>query len=63
MDPVWISCTLPMDVAFGEYDAVVIVTNHRAIDYERLLRESKLVVDTRDALRSVPGDKSKVVRL
>ena len=31
--------------------------------YERLLRESKLVVDTRDALRSVPGDKSKVVRL
>jgi hypothetical protein len=34
-----------------------------AYTHERLLRESKLVVDTRDALRSVPGDKSKVVRL
>lgn len=55
--------SVPLDVAFGEYDAVVIVTDHKAVDYARLLREAKLVVDTRDALRHVEGDRSKIVRL
>ena len=55
--------SMPIDVAYGEYDAVVIITDHKAIDYARLLRESKLVIDTRDALRRIEGDKSKVVRL
>jgi len=55
--------SVPVDVAYGEYDAVVIVTDHKAIDYTRLLQEAKLVVDTRDALRNVEGDKTKVVRL
>ncbi len=53
----------PNTVAYGEYDAVVIVTDHGAVDYARLLREAKLVVDTRDALRLFEGDKTKVVRL
>lgn len=30
-------------------DAVVIVTDHSAIDYEMILRHAKLVVDTRNA--------------
>jgi UDP-N-acetyl-D-glucosamine dehydrogenase len=50
-------------VRYGDYDAVVIVTDHSDVDYARMLREAKLVVDTRDALRSVEGDKAKVVRL
>ncbi|MDI1483703.1 nucleotide sugar dehydrogenase [Polyangium sp. y55x31] len=53
----------PSTVAYGEYDAVVIVTDHASVDYARMLREAKLVVDTRDALRKVEGDKGKVVRL
>jgi len=53
----------PEPLAYSEYDAVVIVTDHACIDYERLLREAKIVVDTRDALRGVPGDHEKVVRL
>ena len=36
---------------FTEFDAVVIVTDHRALDRSRLLAEAKLVVDTRGALR------------
>jgi UDP-N-acetyl-D-glucosamine dehydrogenase len=51
------------DVRYGDYDAVVIVTDHTGVDYARLLAESHLVVDTRDALRSVPGDKGKVFGL
>jgi UDP-N-acetyl-D-glucosamine dehydrogenase len=49
--------------SFAEYDAVVIVTHHRAFDYERMLREAKLIVDTRDALRNVPGDRTKIATL
>jgi UDP-N-acetyl-D-glucosamine dehydrogenase len=50
-------------VDYGAYDAVVIVTDHSDVDYARMLREAKVVVDTRDVMRNVEGDKSKVVRL
>lgn len=45
---------------FASFDAVVIVTDHAALDRERLLRQAKLVIDTRDALRGIAGDRSKV---
>jgi UDP-N-acetyl-D-glucosamine dehydrogenase len=48
---------------YGVYDAVVIVTDHSDVDYARLLRQAQVVVDTRDALRNVEGDRAKVVRL
>jgi UDP-N-acetyl-D-glucosamine dehydrogenase len=49
--------------SFADYDAVVVVTDHSALDRERLLREAKLVVDTRDALHEIAGDRSKVYGL
>jgi UDP-N-acetyl-D-glucosamine dehydrogenase len=49
--------------SFGDYDIVVIVTDHTALERERLLREAKLVLDTRDALRGVAGDRNKVYGL
>jgi UDP-N-acetyl-D-glucosamine dehydrogenase len=49
--------------SFAPYDAVVIITHHRSLDYQRMLAEAQLIVDTRDALRKVPGDRSKVVTL
>jgi UDP-N-acetyl-D-glucosamine dehydrogenase len=45
---------------FSVFDAVVIVTDHSALAGERLLAEARLVIDTRDALHDVPGDRSKV---
>lgn len=48
---------------FGSFDAVVIVTDHSALDRKRLLREAKLIVDTRDALHGIEGDRSKVFGL
>jgi len=47
-------------LSFEAWDAVVVVTDHSALDRKRLLAEARLVVDTRDALRGVPGDRSKV---
>jgi UDP-N-acetyl-D-glucosamine dehydrogenase len=38
---------------FGAYDLVVVVTDHDALDRERLAREAKIVVDTRDVLSRV----------
>ena len=49
--------------SFADFDAVVIVTDHSVIPRERLLTEAKLVVDTRDALRNVVGDRAKVYGL
>jgi UDP-N-acetyl-D-glucosamine dehydrogenase len=51
---------------FGDYDAVVIVTDHSDVDYARMRREAQIIVDTRDVLRGVPAqpeDRAKVVRL
>ena len=47
--------------SFAAYDAVVVITHHRAFDYARMLREAQLIIDTRDALRGVAGDRSKIV--
>jgi UDP-N-acetyl-D-glucosamine dehydrogenase len=42
-------------------DCVVIVTDHAAFDYPKLVVDAKLIVDTRNALKVLPSDK--VVRL
>jgi UDP-N-acetyl-D-glucosamine dehydrogenase len=36
---------------FGRYDCVVIATDHRAFDYDRIVAEASLIVDTRNAIR------------
>jgi len=49
--------------SFAPYDAVVVVTDHRLLDRARLLREATLIVDTRDALRNIEGDRTKIYGL
>lgn len=46
----------PLD-NLGQYDCVLIVTDHSDYDYERIVRESKLVVDTRKATRGIQSPK------
>ena len=38
--------------SFGHYDCVVIATDHRAFDYEAIVAEADLVVDTRNAIKT-----------
>ena len=45
-----------------EADCVVIVTDHRVVDYKWVVENAKLVVDTRNATRPL-GEVEKVVRL
>jgi UDP-N-acetyl-D-glucosamine dehydrogenase len=41
----------------SEYDCVLIVTDHSDYDYARIVRESQLVVDTRNATRGISSPK------
>ena len=47
-------CT-PLD-NLGQYDCVLIVTDHSDYDYARIVRESKLVVDARNATKGIVAD-------
>jgi len=42
----------PLD-HLGQYDCVLIVTDHSDYDYERIVRESQLVVDSRNATKGI----------
>jgi UDP-N-acetyl-D-glucosamine dehydrogenase len=47
--------------AAGAADCVVIITDHAAFDYQSLVRDAALIVDTRNALKNIQSDK--IVRL
>jgi len=44
----------------GQYDAVVIVTDHSSYDYAAIVNQSQLVIDTRNATKGI--DSLKIVR-
>ena len=46
----------PLD-NLGQYDCVLIVTDHSDYDYKRIVRESQLVVDTRNATKGIQSEK------
>jgi UDP-N-acetyl-D-glucosamine dehydrogenase len=48
-------CT-PLD-HLEQYDCVLIVTDHSDYDYPKIVREAKLVVDSRNATRGIQSDK------
>ncbi|MGA3087145.1 MAG: nucleotide sugar dehydrogenase [Terriglobales bacterium] len=41
----------------GQYDCVLIVTDHTDYDYPKIVREATLVVDSRNATRGIQSDK------
>jgi UDP-N-acetyl-D-glucosamine dehydrogenase len=53
--------SVSLEGRLGEYDCVVIATDHSCYDYQRIVRESKLVADTRNATRHVREHRDKIV--
>jgi UDP-N-acetyl-D-glucosamine dehydrogenase len=51
------------DEELDRADAVVVVTDHRDVDYPRVVERAAILVDFRNATRRVPGAEAKVVRL
>jgi UDP-N-acetyl-D-glucosamine dehydrogenase len=52
-----------IDRGIKEADCVVIVTNHTVYDFPKILRDARLIVDTRNALGHAGMNNPKVVRL
>jgi UDP-N-acetyl-D-glucosamine dehydrogenase len=48
-------CT-PLD-NLGQYDCVLIVTDHSDYDYKKIVNDAKLIVDSRNATRGIKSDK------
>ena len=46
----------------AKYDAVLISTDHTSYDYQAIVDSAKLVIDTRNATKSVRRGKSKIVK-
>ena len=44
----------------GEYDAVLITTDHSNIDYEAIVNQASLIVDTRNATKNVSVNREKI---
>jgi UDP-N-acetyl-D-glucosamine dehydrogenase len=56
--------TVPLsDDLLDRADCVVIITDHSAFDYERIVARSRAVVDTRNATRAVSTGREKIVLL
>jgi UDP-N-acetyl-D-glucosamine dehydrogenase len=55
--------SVALDTDFGSFDAVVIVTDHSALDRGRLASQARLIIDTRDALHDVTCDRAKIYGL
>jgi len=48
-------CT-PLD-NLGQYDCALIVTDHSNYDYKKIVNESQLVVDSRNATKGIKSEK------
>ena len=48
--------SVPLD-RLGEYDCVLIVTDHSSYDYRKIVMESQLVVDSRNATKGISSTK------
>lgn len=51
------------DETLGAADCVLILTDHSAVDYQRVVDQARLVVDTRNATRDVENNREKIVKI
>ena len=52
--------SVSLDEGLAAADAVVILTDHDVVDYQRVVRDAKLVIDTRNATKNVTFGKDKI---
>lgn len=57
----WSSVPLT-DEAIADADAVLILTDHQGLDYQKIVSQAQLVIDTRNATRAVRGNRQKIVK-
>ena len=55
--------SVPLPEGLIDQDCVVIVTNHRVFNYEQIVDQATLVLDTRNATRGITRGREKVIML
>jgi UDP-N-acetyl-D-glucosamine dehydrogenase len=55
--------SVALETDFGQFDAVVLLAAHDALDRERLARQARLIIDTRDALHGVRQNRQNIYGL
>ena len=58
-----LDCVKDLEQEIKNADCVAIITNHTTYDYQKIMDEASLIVDTRNALNTHGQDIQKVVRL
>ena len=48
------------ETTIGSFDLILIATNHSAVDYQELGKWARCIVDTRNAMASIPVSKAKI---
>ena len=51
----------PLNASLAKADCAVIITDHSKVNYEAVVRKSKLIIDTRNALKGFSSDR--IIRL
>ena len=51
------------DACLAQADATIIMTDHSSLDFEGIVKQSKLVIDTRNATASVDQCREKIIKL
>ncbi|CAA7599637.1 UDP-glucose/GDP-mannose dehydrogenase family, NAD binding domain protein [Acididesulfobacillus acetoxydans] len=51
------------DAALAEADCVLILTDHSSVDYERVVEQARVVVDTRNATKNVKKNREKIAKI
>ena len=55
-----LSSEVPTEEYLSSLDCTLIATDHSAFDWEAIVRQSKLVIDTRNATKNVTIDREKI---
>lgn len=55
--------SVPWENNLANFDCVLIITNHALYDWEHVAKESKIAIDTRNALKGISADSTRIVRL
>lgn len=59
----WRLTSVDLDEALPEADCVIVTTDHSSYDWEAIARVARLIVDSRNALRSVRQPTAEIVKL
>ena len=62
-DDIVMECVKDMMDAVRHADCIIIITNHSSYDYDAILKESKFIFDSRNALGKLGKNNPRVVRL